>query len=137
MTARSIARYAGVGTACAAAGVAGGIASGSASPAHPRAAARLGRIVHADAVVATARGTRFARVTIDRGTVKSVSGNQLTLDEGTAKATYRTVTLTIPSAAVVRNDGAAASLSSLQPGERVGVRQGPLRTRVAARHARR
>jgi len=132
MTGRSIARYVGVGTVCAAAGVAGGIAGSSASQAHPRAGARLGRVVHADAIVATGGGRRFVRVTIDRGIVKSVSGAQLTIDEGTPRATYRTVTLTIPAGAVVRNNGSAAALSSLQPGERVGVRQGPRRTRVIA-----
>jgi len=132
MSGRSIARDVGVGSDCAAVGVAGGIAGSSASPGHARAGARLGRVVHADAVVATAGGTRFAHVTIDRGVVKSVAGDQLTIDEGTAKATYRTVTLTIPSGAIVRNNGSPATLSSVQPGERVGVRQGPRRTRVVA-----
>ena len=60
------------------------------------------RAVHGDVVVRTKSG--FATVTFDRGTVDSVSGQQLTIAEGTKKASYKTVTVTIPAGAVVRDD---------------------------------
>ena len=75
----------------------------------------------------------FVTVSFDRGFVESVKGAALTLREGTKKATYKTVTLTIPSGAQVRNNGRRSSLSALTPGEHVGVLQGPVRTLVVAR----
>ena len=99
----------------------------------PRGRALLARrAVHAEVVVATRTG--FATVTIDRGFVQSVNGRQLTVREGTKKSTYRTVTLTIPAGAEVRDNGRGASLSALTPGQRVGVVQGPHATRVTARN---
>jgi hypothetical protein len=89
------------------------------------------RAVHADAVVATRSG--FVTVTLDRGFVQSVSGQQLTIREGTKKATYKTVTLTIPSNAKVREDRRTSSLSALTAGQPVWVLQGPNATRVIAR----
>jgi hypothetical protein len=89
------------------------------------------RAIHAEAVVATKTG--FATVTLDRGFVQSVSGRQLTIREGTKNATYRTVTLAIPSNAKVRDDRRASALSALTPGQRVAVVQGPKRTWVIAR----
>ena len=71
-------------------------------------------------------------VTVDRGAVDSVSGNQLTLTEGTVKQTYKTVTLTIPAEATVRDDKQAARLSSLRTGQRVVVVSAPQRTFVVA-----
>src|SRR4051812_49116255 len=56
----------------------------------------LGGPVHAELVVPDRQGG-FQTVTFDRGTVESVSGDQLTIKEGTPKATYKTITLTIPS----------------------------------------
>jgi hypothetical protein len=91
------------------------------------------RAVHADVVVATKSG--FATVTIDRGFVQSVSGQQLTIREGTKKATYKTVTLTIPSNAKVRDNRHTSSLSALTAGQRVSVVQAPTRTWVIARTA--
>lgn len=93
-------------------------------------ARRLRRAVHGDLVVHTRKG--FVTVAFDRGFVQSVSGNTLTVREGTKKATYKTVTLTIPSSARVRNNGTRSSLSSLKPGEHVGVFHGPVRTLVVA-----
>jgi hypothetical protein len=137
-----------IGAACAAAGAgASAIATAGAtgtsstakrSTAHPaaaRAARRtiLRRAVQGDVVVASKNG--FATVTLNRGFVQSVSGQQLTIREGTRKATYKTVTLTIPAGAKVRDNGKAASLSELSAGQRVGVVQGPKRTRVTARNA--
>ena len=91
------------------------------------------RAVHADVVVATKSG--FDTVTIDRGFVQSVSGQQLTIREGTKKATYKTVTVTIPSSAKVRDNRRASTMSALTAGQRVSVVQAPSRTWVIARTA--
>ncbi|MGA9860096.1 MAG: hypothetical protein WBQ18_19680 [Solirubrobacteraceae bacterium] len=114
---------------------AGAATSGSAH-AHAKGAQAKGlrrfarRAVHGDVVVATKNG--FATVVFDRGTVQSVNGQQLTIKEGTKKATYKTVTLTIPAGAKVRDNRQAATLSDLKAGQRVLVLQGPKRTLVAA-----
>jgi hypothetical protein len=88
------------------------------------------RAVHGDLVVHTQSG--FVTVTFDRGKVDSVNGQQLTITEGTKKASYKTVTLTIPSNATVRANRQTASLSGLKPGQRVAVLEGPKRTLVIA-----
>ena len=113
-----------------------GASSTSAKTAHARGAgvrALERRTVQANVVVATKTG--FATVTIDRGFVQSVSGQQLTIREGTKKATYKTVTLTIPSNAKVRDNRQASTLSALTAGQRVAVVQAPQRTWVIARSA--
>jgi hypothetical protein len=138
-----------IGAACAAAGVgAGAIATAgatgtstttsttSSSSGHAMAATRARRAlarraIQGDIVVATRNG--FATVTFARGFVQSVNGQQLTIREGTKKATYKTATLTVPAGAKVRNNGQSAELSQLTAGERVGVVQGPKVTRVIAR----
>jgi hypothetical protein len=94
----------------------------------------LGRAVHGDLIVPTKTG--FASLTFDRGVVKSVSGQQLTLTEGTKKAAYKTLTLTIPAGARVRDNGHQATLADLKPGQRAMVVQGPKQTSVIARDAR-
>ena len=107
-------------------------ASTSSPAAHPLARRALERrAVQGSVVVATKSG--FATVTFNRGFVQSVNGQQLTIREGTKKATYKTVTLTIPAGAKVRDDGQTASLSQLSQGQRVGVLQGPRQTWVTAR----
>jgi hypothetical protein len=128
-------------SAIASAGAATGATTGTSAPsAHQHAGRGKGlrqlarRAVHADLVVATKQG--FVTVTIDRGKVDSVSGQQLTIAEGTKKQTYKTVTLTIPSTAKVRDDRHAASLSSLSSGQRVLVIAAPKRTLVIARTPR-
>lgn len=88
------------------------------------------RSVHGDLVVWTKQG--FVTITFDRGAVSSVSGQQLTINEGTAKATYKQVTLTIPTGALVRDNRQKATLSQLQQGQRVIVVQTPNRTFVIA-----
>lgn len=88
------------------------------------------RAVHGNLVVKTKRG--FVNVTFDRGKVDSVNGQRLTVTEGTRKASYQTVTLTIPANARVRDDRHKASLSDLTPGQRVIVIQAPKRTLVIA-----
>jgi hypothetical protein len=141
-------KFLAVGAACAAAGAGASAiatagaagtstANGSAKSAarHPVARRALERrAVQGDLVVATKSG--FATVTFNRGFVQSVSGQQLTIREGTKKATYKTVTLTIPAGAKVRDNGKTASLSQLSAGQRVGVVQTPNRTLVIARDAR-
>ena len=124
-------------SAIATAGAAGTTASKTASPASPSVAhpvarrALMRRAVEGSVVVATKSG--FATVAFNRGFVQSVSGQQLVIREGTKKATYKTVTLTIPAGAKVRDNGQTASLSQLSQGQRVGVLQGPRQTWVTAR----
>ncbi len=89
------------------------------------------RAVDGNLVVKT--GTGFAHLTFERGKLDSVSGQQLTIAEGTKNATYRTVTVTVPANAVVRDDRQKATLSALKPGQRVVVLQAPKRTYVIAR----
>jgi len=121
------------GSAIATAGAAGTSSTSTTSSAKAaRGRALLARrAVHGDVVVATKSG--FETVTFDRGFVQSLSGRQLTIREGTKKATYKTVTLTIPSNAKVRDDRQPSTLSALTTGQRVAVVQGPKRTLVVAR----
>jgi hypothetical protein len=81
--------------------------------------------VHSEMVVPNRAGDDFITVTQDNGKVNSVSGSQLTITEGTDKATYKTVTLDIPSDAKVVRDGDKAALSDLQAGDQVHVSQSP------------
>ena len=147
---RRHARIALVAVICLALGAgASAIASAGAANHTPRAGAHLGqyrfglrgrgprlarRAVHAELVVPTKQG--FATITIDRGTVDSVSGDQLTLTEGTPTQTYKTVTLTIPAGALVRSDRQPSSLASLTKGQRVLVVNAPKRTLVIAHRPR-
>jgi hypothetical protein len=94
----------------------------------------LGGPVHADLVVPDRQGG-FKTITLDRGTVESVSGDQLTIKEGTPKATYKTITLTIPAAAKIKRNGDDAALSDLQAGDLVSVVTTGDKTFVKARAA--
>ena len=144
-----------VGAICALAGATAGIAGSSASSSKPTKTAvapaaivdgpgvrfkfgpladAAGPPVHSDAVVPNEKGG-FDTVTMDRGSFSSLSGNQLTITEGTKTATYKTVTLTIPSGATVRRNGEAAKLSDLKSGDTVMVMQSPKATVVAANDA--
>lgn len=89
------------------------------------------RAVHGDLIVATKQG--FVTISVDRGRVDSVNAQQLTIAEGTRKAIYKTVTLTIPSGARVRDNGKRSALASLTRGQRVTVIHAPNRTLVIAR----
>jgi hypothetical protein len=124
-------------SAIATAGAATPAAGSSARAAHRGRAARavLMRAVHGNLVLATKKG--FVTVTFDRGLVQSVQGQQLTLVEGNAKGTHKSVTLTIPTNAIVRDNGKVANLSAVKAGQRVRVVQGLGRTRVVARTPRR
>jgi hypothetical protein len=97
--------------------------------------ARLRRAVSLTAVIPTGGG-HFATVTEERGTFVSSSGTSLTLQEGTVKAPYKTVTVPLGSDPVVRLARQPSSLSSLTAGERLVIVQGPRRTTVIARPAR-
>jgi hypothetical protein len=97
-------------------------------------AAAAGPPVHANAVVPNDKGG-FDAVTMDRGSFSSLSGDQLTITEGTKTATYKTVTLTIPSGATVRRNGEQAQLSDLKAGDEVLVVQSPNGTVVGAHDA--
>ena len=103
----------GVAALCAALGTAGGIASsGAASSTSKKANSTRqgppgggrpgGHAVHEDAVVLNKAGTAFINATEDSGSVVSVSGDQLTIKEGTKSVTYKTLTLTIPSGATIK-----------------------------------
>jgi hypothetical protein len=103
--------------------------------AHIRPGRRLAaRAVHGNLIVATKTG--FVTVTFDRGAVKSVSGQELTLTEGTKKATYKTVTLTIPTTARVRDNRQKSTLAEVKAGQRATVVQTPKATFVIARTSR-
>src|SRR6202012_1154049 len=91
----------------------------------------LARAVQGSAVVRTAHG--FATATFARGKVDAVSGQRLTIIEGTRKAAYKTVTVTVPADAVVRDDRQKATLSAVKAGQRVLVLTAPQRTYVVAR----
>jgi hypothetical protein len=150
---RTLITAGGVAAVCATAGVIAGIAGTAAAPSksgsstapagHPfRLGMRMrmhrlgGPPVHGELVVPNRAGTGFDTVTIDNGKFKSLSGNQLTITEGTQKATYKTVTLTIPSNAVVRRNWSPAKLSDLRAGDEVHVLVGPRGTFVSARDAK-
>jgi hypothetical protein len=140
-----------VGALCAIAGAAAGIAGSSASSSsapHPRIglgglglfgrgplADASGPPVHVDAVVPK-QGGGFETVTMDRGSFASLSANQLAINEGTKTATYKTVTLTIPSGATIRRNGAQVQLSDLRSGDEVTVIQSPRNTAVIAHDAK-
>jgi hypothetical protein len=122
---RRFLRTTAIAATCALAGAGAGIAGSQAHEGHfnnhGNHFGRFGRApVHADLVV-PAKGGTFQTVTFDRGTVDSVSGDQLTIKEGTKSATYKTITLTIPSDAKIRRNGEDAQLSDLQPGDGVAV----------------
>ena len=130
-----------VGALCAVVGTGAGIAGGSAATSsksksssksarfshfgRPGGPFRLGGgpPVHSEAVVPNKAGDKFITVTTDAGKVKSVSGDELTITEGTKTLTYKDVTLTIASDATVYRNGSKASLSDLKEGDHVLVSQ--------------
>lgn len=97
--------------------------------------ARLRRAVSITAVVPAGNG-KFATISVERGTLEAVSGSTITLGEGTPRAAYKTVTVTLPANAVVRLSRQASSLSALSAGDHLTVVQGPHRTLVSARPPR-
>jgi hypothetical protein len=138
-----VALGAGVGAIASAGAATGGSAKASAAGKHAKHGKRAkqgnaaglrryaARAVDGSIVVRTKGG--FKTVTFDRGKVDSVSGQQLTITEGTPKAAYKTLTLTIPAGAVVRDDRQKATLAQVKPGQRVLVLVAPKQTFVIAR----
>ena len=80
----------------------------------------------------TKSGDSFETITQDSGKVQSISGSQLTITEGTEQATYKTVTLDIPSDAKVIRNGKTAAVGDLQQGDQVHVSQSPQNSFVFA-----
>ena len=77
--------------------------------------------VHATDVVPNKAGTGFDTVTQDSGTATAVSGDRLTIKEGTDKATYATPTLTIPGNATIERNFEPAKLADIRAGDHVDV----------------
>jgi len=96
----------------------------SGAPAHPLLRHMFfGGPPHAEIVVLNKAGTAWITVTQDNGTVASVSGDQLTITEGTKAVPYKTVTLTIPADAKIFRNGKTAQLSDFVAGDNVHVAQ--------------
>jgi hypothetical protein len=150
----TIVRTSAIGATCALAGAAAGIAGTSAATPSPGEHPGLhrwlrlaplggpgiemavpgdaaGLPVHSDTVIPNEKGG-FDTITMDRGMFSSLSGQKLTITEGTKSATYGSVTLTIPSDATVRRNGETAQLSDIKSGDTVMVMQSPKGTVVDA-----
>jgi hypothetical protein len=97
-------------------------------------AGAAGPPVHSESIVPNEKGG-FEAVTMDRGRFSSLSGERLTLADGTKSVTYKSVTLTIPSDAQVYSNGEKAQLSDIKSGDAVTVVQSPRRTFVNANDA--
>jgi hypothetical protein len=141
-----------VAGACAVVGAAGGIAGSAAAPSKKGHDAQNttstenrppgrgpgvfaiagGPPVHAELVVPNKDRTAFETVTMDNGKFKSLSGDQLTITEGTDSVTYKDVAVTIPSGATVKRNFADAQLSDIKAGDRVHVASSPEGTFVFA-----
>ncbi|MFI4990893.1 MAG: hypothetical protein ACHQHO_08295 [Solirubrobacterales bacterium] len=82
-----------------------------------------GGAVHSVSVVPDKAGTSFITLTTDRGTVQSVDSGAgtITIVEGTKSATYKTLTLSVPSGAKVMRDGASASLGDIKAKDHVSI----------------
>ena len=94
-----------------------------------------GPAVHAEAVVPNKAGDGFITVTSDAGTVKSVSGNDITIDESVGKVHYKDVTVTIPDGATVYRNHAKASLSDIKAYDEIRVIASSEQTIVIAESA--
>lgn len=82
-----------------------------------------GGAVHSVSVVPDKAGTSFIALTSDRGAVKSVDSGAgtITIAEGTKSATYKTLTLSVPSGATIVRDGKKASLAEIKGEDHVSV----------------
>jgi hypothetical protein len=81
-----------------------------------------GGAVHSVTVVPNSSGG-FTTVTTDSGVLKSISGDALTITEGTTSATYATPTITVGSDAKVFLDGRSSTLTALVAPDRVTIAQ--------------
>jgi hypothetical protein len=131
---------------CATVGAVAGIAGGAASPSvgkAPQGAPHWrmhrggpgGPPIHAEAVVPKRSGSGFETVTEGNGKLKSRSGNDITITEGTRTETYKDVIITVASDAKVFRNGNKATVDDLQDGDFVHVIQSPEGTRVMAADA--
>jgi hypothetical protein len=91
------------------------------APPHPGFMGAGGPPVHAEAVVPNKNNTGFVTVTTDGGTVKSVSGNDITIDESVGSNHYKDATVTIPSGATVIRNHAKAAVSDIKAGDEIHV----------------
>ena len=82
-----------------------------------------GPAVHSESVELDRAGKAFITVTRDAGTVESVSGDALAIDEAVGSVDYKTVTITVPSSATVVRNGATAKLSDLAAKDEVAITQ--------------
>jgi hypothetical protein len=94
-----------------------------------------GPAVHSEAIVPNKAGDGFITITSDGGKIKSVSGNDVTIDESVGTLHYKDATVTIPSDATVIRDHAKASVSDLKEGDFVHVIASSERTIVIAEDA--
>jgi len=91
-----------------------------------------GPAVHAEAVVPNKAGNGFITITTDGGTLKSISGNDVTIDESVGTLHYKDVTVTISSDATVIRNHAKASIADLKEADFVRVIASSERTIVIA-----
>jgi hypothetical protein len=96
---------------------------------------RGGPAVHSEAVVPNKAGDGFITVTSDAGTVKSVSGNDITIDESVGSIHYKDATVTIPSDATVIRNHAKAAVSDIKAGDDIRVIASSEQTFVIAEDA--
>ncbi|MEA2304593.1 MAG: hypothetical protein QOH43_1873 [Solirubrobacteraceae bacterium] len=94
-----------------------------------------GPAVHSESVELDKAGKAFITVTRDAGTVTSVSGDELKLDEAVGSVDYKTVTIKIPADATISRNGATATLSDLAAKDEVVVTQSSDGTTVWAHDA--
>jgi hypothetical protein len=129
--------------ACAAVGAAGGIAGSAAAPSKTTkssktaAAAKAragrpprdghggpgGRAVHSEEVVLNKAGDTFITETEDNGTIKSISGSDVTITEAIGSVTYKDVTITLPDSATIERNGKTAKVGDLKTGDHIHVSQ--------------
>lgn len=91
--------------------------------------------VHAQLVVLNRARTSFITVTADNGTVKTVSGNDVTITEASGSVTYKDATITLPDNATVYRNDAAAKVGDLKAGDHVRIAQSSDGTFVFAEDA--
>lgn len=88
--------------------------------------------VHSVSVQLDNAGTAFITVTRDEGTVTALSGNDITLHEGTATVAYKDVTVTVADGATVTRNDATAALTDIKVGDRVSISSSSEGTEVRA-----
>lgn len=143
MQSKMMMRATAIGAVCALAGAGAGIAGSSAASTSAkskstttaktakRAGGRVGGFrgpagghgfaVHSEETVLNKAGTGYITETEDNGTVKSVSGSDVTITEGTTAVPYKDVTVTIPSGATIERNGKTATVADLKAGDDIHV----------------